>query len=63
MLMLLTEAEEVRGKLVWERHSEFNYRQAIYCCRDIQVSAVPQTIRDMSLERRRAVGAGSVFKH
>lgn len=28
MLMLLTKAKEVRGKLVWGRH-EFSYRQAV----------------------------------
>ena len=31
-------------KLVWERHGEINYRQAIFCCSDFQASAVLQTI-------------------
>lgn len=44
MLMLLAKAEEVRGKLVWERHDEFNYRPAICYCSDIQGSAVQQTV-------------------
>lgn len=43
-------------KLVWERHGEINYRQAIFCCSDFQASAVLQTIGDMSLECRRASG-------
>lgn len=28
----------------WERHDEFNYRQAICGCNDIQRSAVQQTL-------------------
>lgn len=42
MLMILAKAEEV--KLVWERHDEFNYRQAICYCSDIPGSAVRQTV-------------------
>lgn len=45
MLTLLTKADEVRGKWVWERHNEFSYRQDLCGCNGISGSAVQQAMR------------------